>query len=478
MIATPLERNCHARLSTSQEIGAWLRELVATSRGARVSDIGVSAGGRPLAALALTGPPHPAGDPLRVLLVGSQHGASEGAGCEALLALARELLADSAQAIAGLALLIVPNANPDGRDLGTSKNANEVNLNRDFVLLSQPESRRLDELLAKFAPHVVLDAHESAAWKRKTLGQEGYLTEFQAQFDVGNNPAIPASLRSYTEDQLLPALIRRVEVTGLSAQRYFREVLSTRQPITHGGLSLRRFRNKAALPGAVSVLLETRLDPSDGVYPTWRNIGVRVEKQLVCMRAFLRLVTTERAQLLRAVDAARDAVLEPLALAAEYGPDPASRTVHVPLRRIATQERVELPFPDHRRVSARHHVAVPEAYWIADHVEAIQEVLTRHGIAGRRVQGAAAARVVAQRYVHDGASPGRWRLGDEAEAERRFVADTLRVPRSARHARVLPLLLDPRSPSSIFRYPAFARMIPTDAEFFVYRESIAGSSNP
>lgn len=467
---TPLERNAHARLSTSLEVAACLQALAARGRGAEWRRLGVSAGARPLVGLRCHALGTEAGvAPLRILLVGSQHGASEGAGCEALLRLARDLLTGPLGGLrAALDLLIVPNANPDGRDLGTSKNANAINLNRDFVLLSQPESQRLDELLADFAPHVVLDAHESAALKRRTLAREGYLTEFEAQFDVGNNPAIPGVLRRYAEERLLPALIGRVVREGLPAQRYFREILTTRQPITHGGLSLRRFRNKAALPGAVSVLLETRLDPSDGIYPTWRNIAVRVEKQHLCMRELLLLLADEGPRIQAAVAAAHDAAQEPLPLAAEYVPGEHAGTIEVPLRRIDSQQRVAVAFRDHRRVRARHAVAVPAAYWVTGHVEAMREVLARHRIASRLLPRAATARVLEQCYGIDDAT--HWRLLDETPRTRRFEAGTLYVPAVTRYARLLPLLLDPRSPSSVFRYARYTALLEPDRPFFVYRE--------
>ena len=94
------------------------------------------------------------------------------------------------------------------------------------MLLDQPESRALDAAVRHYAPAVVLDAHESAVLKRKTLGQEGYLTAFEAQFDVASTPAIPAALRDFATDILLPQLIAGVQARGLHAQRYIGEIRS------------------------------------------------------------------------------------------------------------------------------------------------------------------------------------------------------------------------------------------------------------
>ena len=51
---------------------------------------------------------------------------------------------------------------------------------------------------------------------------------------------------------------------GLDAREYVGEITDIEQPITHGGLSLKNLRNRAAMEGAFSLLLENRLDPSIG----------------------------------------------------------------------------------------------------------------------------------------------------------------------------------------------------------------------
>lgn len=480
---TPLEANGHARLSNSDEVAAYLARLAERSDAAATITIGHSAAGRPLIALVCTRDERPlaAPDPrLRLLLVGSQHGASEGAGCEALLAIARDLaLGPLRELLADLDVILLPNANPDGRELGTSKNANEVNINRDFVLLSQPESRALNEAVLRFAPHVVLDAHESAILKRKSLGREGYLTDFEAQFDIGNNPAIPVAIRDYCEGVFLPALLERVRSAGLPAQQYIREIMSTRQPLTNGGLTARRFRNKAALSGALSVLLETRLDPQDGAYPTFRNIGTRVAKQLLCMRAFLALVRTRGREIARLVQASRrDASREPVTLAGEYIEDSASPRIRIPLRKRDTLELVEMEFRNHCRIAVRDTVELPRNYYITDHAATFGELLSRHGIRHETLARPLTVRVITQRFRGGEEIDAGCELLEESAVERDIPAGGLRVRMAPAHARLLPLLLDPRSTSSFFRYAAYGRLLPPQAEFFIYRSLSADVPTP
>ena len=57
-------------------------------------------------------------------------------------------------------VLIIPRANPDGAENFTRDLANGINLNRDHLLLSTPESRAIASVLNQYQPDVVLDSHE------------------------------------------------------------------------------------------------------------------------------------------------------------------------------------------------------------------------------------------------------------------------------------------------------------------------------
>ena len=106
-----------------------------------VVEIGRSAGGRPLSAVHLartTGSPKS----WRLLFVGQQHG-DELAGKDALLQLIVRISEDPEALPTDVDLWIVPVANPDGAAAGRRRNDAGADLNRDHLLLSQPETRAL-----------------------------------------------------------------------------------------------------------------------------------------------------------------------------------------------------------------------------------------------------------------------------------------------------------------------------------------------
>jgi len=454
--AAPADGGGQPGITGNAEISAMLAKFAADAPGeARVECLGTSAGGLPLEALCVgdftTGPDDPA-RPLTFLLVGTQHG-MEPSGGEAILRLAGELLSgaepwrhlraprDAVSGPASVRYVLVPNLNPDGRDRNRRVNAAKVNLSTDFTLLTQPETRALARLLATVRPDAVLDLHESAVWKKKTLGAQGYLLDFDAQFETANHPAVAPPIRDLCFASLLPETIAATAASGVPAQRYIGEITRLDQTLVHGGLSLRNLRNYAGLRGCVSFLVENRLDPSSGTYPTPRNIAERTRKQHASLLAFLRTCIAHRGAIRAAVEAARQAELTPdtdawpLPASAEYVPIPGRETIVVNLRRLADGELEPRSFAYHGGIRGGPSLPSASAYRINARVPEVAAWLTLHG------------------------------LGFESRASN-IPADKgefLLVPLNQPGGRLAALLLDPDSAAALWRTPAFADTPPAPA---------------
>jgi hypothetical protein len=476
-LPTPLEAAAFSRYTTSAEIDGWLGSLAASSGGrATVAHLGRSAGGRNLTALLCGCARGQVAAPgkLRVLIAASLHGASEAAGGEALLAFARDLLLGARQHLLDrFEWVLIPNANPDGRDVDSARNAHRANLNRDFVLLGEPESRAIDAALRAFAPAVVLDAHESAVLKRRALGAAGYLSTFEAQFDTAMTPAIPAALRDFATGTLLPQLIRGTQAAGLPAQRYVREIHALDQPITHGDLTARTLRNKAGLRGALSLLLETPMAPKAGQYPSFRNVATRVAKQRLCLDVFVDcLATNARGIAAAQARAAAELDYPDCVLNARYVRQPPDATARLPLAERDSGRRVERDFPDHRTVVEHDRLRLPACYFVLEHMDTVGDWLARHGVMFETLSDPLDGMVEVDTYaapqVTD-ADDADWRPFRSERASRPIPAGALRVPLSGRDRRLVALLLEPRSTSSVFRDAPFATLLRPGEPFFIAR---------
>ncbi len=155
------------KLSYNPSHGEMLRFLVEANRETRfvttVAAAGRSVRGRQIPVVICQ---DPTVDPLnmtRLLIMARQHG-NEPAGTIALLELIRDLAAGQAgpleMQLQRVCLLLVPMVNPDGADANTRRNANNIDLNRDWNSRTQPESQAMEYLHNLWTPHAVLDLHE------------------------------------------------------------------------------------------------------------------------------------------------------------------------------------------------------------------------------------------------------------------------------------------------------------------------------
>lgn len=98
----------------------------------------------------------------KVLLWSQMHG-NESTTTKALFDLFRFLNSDDEEALRlkkQLTLYCIPILNPDGAELYTRVNANEVDLNRDSIALTQPESGLLRHIFETFKPDFCFNLHD------------------------------------------------------------------------------------------------------------------------------------------------------------------------------------------------------------------------------------------------------------------------------------------------------------------------------
>jgi hypothetical protein len=483
---TPLEASGYQQLPDSARITAFLACLAQASPYVKVLSLGHSAGGREITALLVSKDPAflnkgvSARDKLVVMLIGAQHG-TEPSGAEALQIIARDLLHGALQSfLQHMDMILIPNSNADGRDLHRRVNANNVNLSTDYLVLSQPESLAVAKAWHRFKPHVLLDVHESALLKKKSLGTQGYMTDFEAQFEVANHANLDVRLRVFSLNVFLPELLAAINARGLPARRYISEITSVDQPITPGGISLRNLRNYVGFRGTFSLLVENRLDPP-GDYPTPHNIRVRVAKQLLSIVTFLEKVREFRGEIIERVEAARDNWVNKkqaasVTLDSYYARDPAQPRITIPLRKRYNGELVQRVFDYHGRVVTDRWLTLPRAYAVTAQQEAIARLLQRHQIRYEVIQQPKELQGVCQlikkvqiKRLFHGVIPRREVQVSLTESATpiALAPGDLWIDLHQPAARLVPLILDPRSTNNIFYHPAFTSWLAGDKCFFV-----------
>lgn len=251
-LALPFETTTGAQWTSHAAELAFTAALAEASPRVAVTEIGRSGQGRriELVRVGLNAPPTDEEiDARPTILIGcTQHG-NEPAPREACLATLRELAFSSSPEVLSVleryVVLVMPTMNPDGRaaDVRALPTLGK-DPNRDHVELEAPESRAVAAVLADHTPDLVLDAHEFVL---EPAGR-GEL-EVQA---AGNLNAHPALL-DLSEELAFDSIMGNAPLTGGATSAVYGT-----QTETAGIL-----RNTAALKGAVSVLVESRIPASE-----------------------------------------------------------------------------------------------------------------------------------------------------------------------------------------------------------------------
>lgn len=233
-LLTEAERTDYRRTMTHAQVERLSAAIAERSDRVHLTELGTSFEGRTLPLLVIADPPIRSAAEARadrrrevVLLFGNIH-AGEVCGKEALLMLARELaLADERPAILdSLILAIVPNLNADGNErfapdnrpgqvgpeeMGTRANAQDLDLNRDWVKLDAPETRGIVRFMNEWDPIVVIDSHTTNGSRhRHVITHQG-----------PKHPAGDAAVIGLVRDDLLPAIDARfAEATDYEAFIY------------------------------------------------------------------------------------------------------------------------------------------------------------------------------------------------------------------------------------------------------------------
>jgi len=156
-----------------------------------------------------------------VLVFCQQHG-NEPSGKEAVLQILNKVASGTDSAlISNLDLFIIPLVNPDGNETGKRANASGVDLNRDHLLLSQPETRALHRVFERLNPEVTLDVHEYSAY-RKEFRAAGYVRTADEQFGAPTNLNVSSIIREFALQQLFPYLNSELKNKGIQFSNYYK----------------------------------------------------------------------------------------------------------------------------------------------------------------------------------------------------------------------------------------------------------------
>ena len=219
-IISPLEKGNFQKPTSYDELSSFLQILDKESDILNVEIIGQSVQGRNIYAMKFSN----AGfgkdkSKIRIIFFAQQHG-NEQSGKEGALMLAAELLKpENKYLFDKIDFVLIPQMNPDGSELNSRRNANDADLNRNHLLLTEPEVLALHSFFDKYMFEMNLDVHEYDPYS-ETWEKYGYRKNFDITLGVATNNNISKDIRDISNDKIVPYFLKELKDNGFSSFIY------------------------------------------------------------------------------------------------------------------------------------------------------------------------------------------------------------------------------------------------------------------
>ncbi|MEJ5261802.1 MAG: M14 family zinc carboxypeptidase [Ignavibacterium sp.] len=217
---TPLQKSNFTKLTSHAELTEFIKEVDSNSDLIKTEVLTKSDEGRELFVVYFSKGEFGADEnKIKVLIFAQQHG-NEQSGKEGALLLINELLKPENQYLFDkIDLALVPQMNPDGSEKNQRRNGNGMDLNRNHLILTEPETKALHKLFDKYLFEVTMDVHEY--WP---FGEEWKKLGFRRNFDVTvgaiTNINISEKIRNLSYQKYLPFIFNFIQSKGYTAFHY------------------------------------------------------------------------------------------------------------------------------------------------------------------------------------------------------------------------------------------------------------------
>jgi hypothetical protein len=459
--AAPLPEDRHSLAKTISLAGmeAFLKS-VDGKEPVSVSVEGTSAGGRPLYLVRLRRGGAPS---WRILFYAQQHG-NEVSSKDALLYLVRDIVRAPETLSRDVEVWLMPMMNPDGAEADTRRNGAGADLNRDHIVLEQPETQALHRVVRRFRPHLAVDCHEFTRDSEERRAR-GWIAWPDITMDGVNNPlfagAVIAASQRWVDES---AAAERA--AGHTFLRYSVGGLPPDEEQRHSAPDIDSGLNAVGMYGGLSFIIEAAV--MRGPAAPANDLGRRIDAYLVLFRRFI-AGDGHRHEDLAAVERARRRPLPGFIPTNYLWVNPGMTVTKFPLLDVASGRTIMVPTANMMTALAgKKSVATPLGYAVeARAARDFKLLLERHGIPFEELSAPRAVTVEActllrlesefdevyERYE------GRQIVRREAPAARELPAGTLWVPLQGEAAVRAALVLEPAAMYGIYQYPRFRALV-------------------
>ncbi len=283
-LITPLEKSDYKEFTKYEELVDFIKEVDQSSELIEAKVIGKSVEQRDLYCLFFSkGEFGKDISKLKALFFAQQHG-NEHSGKEGALKLITELLKPENNFLFDkIDLALIPQVNPDGSEKNQRRNGNNADLNRNHLILTEPETIALHNLFNGFLFDAALDVHEYYPFG-EDWDALGYRRNFDEQFGCNTNINISKEIRELSNNSFIPFIKNYLNEKEFSFNIYSPGGPPEKDYIRYSTFDINDGRQSFGIQNTFSFILEG----INGIDYTVSNIKRRSEGQMFGMLGLLK----------------------------------------------------------------------------------------------------------------------------------------------------------------------------------------------
>ncbi len=332
-IEAPIEKNNFMELTSNKELLNFSNEAAFNSSLISIDTLCLSVQGKVIPYLHISNNEIDSSEKVRVLIFAQQHG-NEQAGKEGALLLLKAIANNKLNNLFDkVELILIPQMNPDGSDADKRRNGNDADLNRDHLILSQPETAALHKLFNKYQPQVTLDVHEYRPFGKSWIDY-GYIKNFDIQFGTVTNPNISEEIFHIQKSEFLPFIKKYLNNAGYSFNEYIVGGPPEINRIRYSTVDINDGRQSFGIQHSLSFILEGKNGKDSK-----SNLKLRAESQFTALKGFLQFIFENSERIKKIANDAKDGLSNPgdkdsVAIRMERVPD--GQILELELKSVAT----------------------------------------------------------------------------------------------------------------------------------------------
>jgi len=305
---TPAKTSGFQKITSYDELSRYVNDLDSVSDILSVETIGKSVEGRNIYAMKFSNSVFGKDkSKIKVLIFAQQHG-NEQSGKEGALILAAELLKPQNRFLLdGIDLALIPQMNPDGSEQNKRRNGHDMDLNRNHLILTEPETQALHVFFDKYLFEVNMDVHEYYPFG-ETWKEYGYRNNSDILMGITTNINVSKNIRDFSLNSYLPHIKKYLDERKVSNFIYSPGGPPEIEYIRHSTFDINDGRQSFGIQNTFSFIQEGM----NGTDSYVENLEHRAMSQMFGMMGLLEfsfqnkkeiktLVKTERESLLKTI---------------------------------------------------------------------------------------------------------------------------------------------------------------------------------